>query len=760
MAPRPPRPGEPDFGVPDLSINTFWDRKTGLHGFSESEFITAFFGGTILADHTDFLFSEHDISNQGSAWIPQQVLGKGGFGVAGVWAKKNDDGETVDETVIKQVTELHDYQQICYKVAREASVNRDAQRQAHALHAANKDANTSPSRDHSIMHIRNYKFNQLSQYCRFYSIYAPHYTLLDLIYRYKCFNTLLPELFIWHIAYSLAKANKALSEPLDATSLFHRYPPPRQPLDYAKDCFILHMDLKPENVFLDYSPLENEEVDAMYERVLDETNLQDDPVDTYPQVKLADFGVAQYAKPGAANRSGDGTEGYLPPEQINVEHPKKNVVFGGWFHRRYRPNTDTEPFTQAHNTFAVGKVLYDCIMLADWNEIDNLMRLEKKDYPVDLYLANGNHFLKEDDFIESSPYSDVLLKVVRKCLSPKPADRPTPDELATMALAGLESARDQVRKGQINVPNFTGQTPGDASLYRLYYRGTEIHSMPLCDRNFPNEMAYYHTAKRRDVLGAALELPAQKWEDVLDVDLGRHPHGLASLIAPDFTLPLPAAPDFHKNLYRVPKELASDQIQGFVKKKQEKYNADVKAQRDAADAARKQASEARGQPPKNGTRSTNTNAMKQRPAANQQPQQQGEGQARQLLPRLPPEAFQQGPPLFQPQHQAFGQQLPDPRQMHGVPANHNAAAPLDLSPYAYGVRKKMGKVAMKDLLPMPNAYNAPHPGPQNVGMQGPQPQPGRKKSLPQDRQVAGNKAGVINISDDSQEEDASENRKA
>ena len=180
MIPRPANLEEPDFSDPNLTLTTWWGRKTGHHGMPGDEFREKYFRGAFDYRRNDhrymkFMFSDHDISND-KTWVPDVVVGQGGFGMAGLWRAKNDEGATVDEVVIKQLTlrktgEDHTTQMFS-KIKREANVNREAQRQAR---------DEAATANHQIIHLRNYKYNRKSGTCRFYSIYAPHCTLDDLL---------------------------------------------------------------------------------------------------------------------------------------------------------------------------------------------------------------------------------------------------------------------------------------------------------------------------------------------------------------------------------------------------------------------------------------------------------------------------------------------------------------------------------------------------------------------------------------------------
>ncbi len=343
--------------------------------------------------------------------MPDLVVGEGSFGIAGLWKAKNREGTTIDEVVVKQVTQWKsnndDTGEISYKVKREASINRDAQGQARVLLQAKKHAGEeAATADHGIIHLRNYKYNRRSKTCRFYSIYAPHYTLDDLLARYRCWNAFVPELFLWHVAHSLAKAAKGLSVPPHESSLVHQHPMYNN--GYSRECSIIHLDLKPNNVFLGYAPFGDEQIDAIYNEPIGSAQADHDPIHTYPTIKIADFGLSVYAGPRNVGEFGDGTPAYYPPEQIDR---------GNWFMPGNRPIDPTEAWTAKHNIWAIGRLLFDFVDMSPSNYLDDLMMMEPPNlFPQARYLTNDYHYLTERYCKSIVPYSLTLQTLVRDCL--------------------------------------------------------------------------------------------------------------------------------------------------------------------------------------------------------------------------------------------------------------------------------------------------------------------------------------------------------
>jgi serine/threonine protein kinase len=73
----------------------------------------------------------------------------------------------------------------------------------------------------------------------------------------------------------------------------------------GKGCFVLHLDLKPDNVFLDYGEDEDGASYAAH----------------YPDIRIADFGLSEYTNNADSTNPdmwgpGVGTPGYQPPVSL------------------------------------------------------------------------------------------------------------------------------------------------------------------------------------------------------------------------------------------------------------------------------------------------------------------------------------------------------------------------------------------------------------------------------------------------------------
>lgn len=153
---------------------------------------------------------------------------------------------------------------------------------------------------------------------------------------------------------------------------------------------IVHRDLKLDNVFLG------------------ENSITSFPA--YPQVKLADFGLAivttpdDPANPSLYNRQA-GTPGYLPPEQCAFSHPVTGEA------------VDDFQVLSPCNVWGIGAVVL-CLL--------RNKRIMSSEQPN--YLPGGTWFL-ECDASARHTYSKELCSTVDRCLAYDPVHRPTLEQL-------------------------------------------------------------------------------------------------------------------------------------------------------------------------------------------------------------------------------------------------------------------------------------------------------------------------------------------
>lgn len=174
-----------------------------------------------------------------------------------------------------------------------------------------------PIADHEmidIVHLRDFKchMNQTDLLdvqrsesgiaWRYYLEYAPYGDLENLRMRYRAFHRYLPELFLWHVFDSLARAIVVLE---DLRDLRNRTKPLGK--------YMTHCDIKPQNIFLGYEEHHDEDGPT--------GGLKDG---RYPTIKLGDFGLAELQdemRRGSnfKDMAGIGTLNYLPPVSRSIQ---------------------------------------------------------------------------------------------------------------------------------------------------------------------------------------------------------------------------------------------------------------------------------------------------------------------------------------------------------------------------------------------------------------------------------------------------------
>lgn len=192
---------------------------------------------------------EHD------SWEPVRILGAGGFGLVGLWQKVDWDGAVQDEIAIKEMkASIYGQCSVSNRSAREAIIMKQ-------LNDAERNVNPGAT---NILRLRGYKNFLTAQRWRLYLEYAPYGDLHSLIYCYKAWDVYLPEEFLWHVFYALAKV----------TALMKEGPFTDFETEKPTNWSVVHFDIKPANVYM-----------GKCDEKADFPN--------YPTIKLADFGLAQ-----------------------------------------------------------------------------------------------------------------------------------------------------------------------------------------------------------------------------------------------------------------------------------------------------------------------------------------------------------------------------------------------------------------------------------------------------------------------------------
>ena len=273
--------------VHDIDFYTSIQKNINILGEDFSILLQAFWGHRVA----NFLLSGTGDNQFDDTWRPKRMLGKGAFGLVGLWEKTNGKtGEIEDEVAIKEMDNsryIEHYLERNRSVAREAAIMQQ-------LNNAERRGRPRNNNDNNILRLRSYKNFPSARRSRFYLEYAPYGDLVKLMYLYKAWDTYLPEEFLWHCFYSFAKA-AVLMDKGPFTDLEDQRPTKSS---------VVHFDIKPDNVYMGKPA---------------ETAI----LANYPTIKVADFGLASLTgeddpdNPSLYRRVG--TEDFRPP--VSIPHP-------------------------------------------------------------------------------------------------------------------------------------------------------------------------------------------------------------------------------------------------------------------------------------------------------------------------------------------------------------------------------------------------------------------------------------------------------
>ena len=393
------------------------------------------------ADWSAFLLSSPRYEDgNNDDWLPGKPLGAGAFGRVAMWVKKNDLGDAVDHVAIKQC-EVHANRPLDglwhNKLAKEAFIQSQL---------------TTHDQNHCVVALKGYKYYANLQQCRLYMEYAPHQSLITIGMRYWSFDKYLPELWLWCIFEKLVEACNLMREcpgkwhPMD----------PNAPRDRPNASnFIIHCDIKPQNIF-----------------VFDRQPLQDrsKKLPQIPLVKLGDFGLAQVTRrvnhthPNNEMLSGVGTQAYMPPEVLKVGAPPNDHYFDdNWQNPVYR---NISRISERHNVWSVGKVMHDLTFFRHPDECYyQLYDHQREQRYYDNTLPEYEHFTSE---LFSNPhpgrnieYSRNLRQLIWDCLRPNRQMRPSSENLLRQIRTCKQICIDDVKQ------NTTGRVPRDSDKVRL-----------------------------------------------------------------------------------------------------------------------------------------------------------------------------------------------------------------------------------------------------------------------------------------------------
>ena len=233
-----------------------------------------------------------------------------------------------------------------------------------------------------------------------------------------------------------------------------------------RTAYLLHYDLKPANVMLDYPSTASAAPD----------------VGVMPDLRISDFGSSTYSSdttPAVFHVAS--TAGYKSPEQLAYVQGRSQAYW-----------------RKPHNVWALGKTVFDITYQAEPNALED----DKNDAARTMQMGGpvkDGHFAPDDmsyyaeifhkHYRDEQPprftYSADLLRLIRDCLEPRPERRPTSLQILERAQAGQEAHLNGLRAGA----DANGRVPVDSSqpltqLTRLHYVGNEINKMSMGDANF------------------------------------------------------------------------------------------------------------------------------------------------------------------------------------------------------------------------------------------------------------------------------------
>jgi serine/threonine protein kinase len=238
-------------------------------------------------DEAIFLNSDPDLDDD-TNWRPARPLGRGGYGLVGLWEKLDENGNLLDSIAIKQQKYMatQEEQESLTVGGNGLSYEAELMHQLNAFDCPN------------IIKLKGFKDNEAERLWRYYFEFADFGNLHDLKVNYMAWNTYLPEEFLWHVFHSLATAGLALGD-----SDFHEYRDGTANLR-LENWFVVHFDLKPQNVVL------GKPVDKMSSHF-----------SNYPVVKMMDFGLARITGPADPNNPSGywtrATPGHKPPVRLS-----------------------------------------------------------------------------------------------------------------------------------------------------------------------------------------------------------------------------------------------------------------------------------------------------------------------------------------------------------------------------------------------------------------------------------------------------------
>ncbi|CAG8951817.1 hypothetical protein HYFRA_00005621 [Hymenoscyphus fraxineus] len=331
------------------------------------------------------------------------VLGRGGYGVVGLWQYNGPGNPAVTQVAVKS-TIIEYFDRKNPKWLREGTILKMAQA-AKSPHIIRLFGNQS--RDRAAGDIYSDVIRLFMEFCPggdLHNLYEERWAARK---RGVLPEVPLLEADLWCIFHCLALGVGALDRGTeDLTS--------RAPLSWDRNHHIVHYDLKPENVFFS-------------NRDKDHTRV--------PLVKIADFGLARLEprrrRSSSLKRIGrqprGGTVYYRPPEANN-----------DWFKLR-RPRKG--PYT---NVYQIGAIMHNLVARRDSDQFFIPINTWRNTLRG-LFKSGETQGVRMDNNDVKGYYSKALRELIMDCMNKEPLNRPSTEELQRRTLQGREVAAESAR---------------------------------------------------------------------------------------------------------------------------------------------------------------------------------------------------------------------------------------------------------------------------------------------------------------------------
>ncbi|KAL8924289.1 MAG: hypothetical protein Q9208_004070 [Pyrenodesmia sp. 3 TL-2023] len=395
------------------------DWKARIEGVASEEDITRY-GNRLAKFIRSPIYSDKD-DNDTAAWRGVRPLGRGGFGMAGLWEKLDENGALIDQLVVKQIG-TGPGRPFFAGQPMEVSVMEEIAKYT-------KDTGTENT---GTVALRKYKRFPRREVHRLYLEFCPYGDLYKLIKQYRARKRFIPAGFIWNVFYQLAVACEVLeSLPLNKRKEYSEY---------------VHRDIKPHNVFLAKPNKNDGEVSD----------------GAYPMAKLGDFGLVICTSLEDPSNPryyrGDGTPGYkaLEQEDLSTNDPKymrkvcnrTQALDRLAYYKRHESPRGALPRILSHtNVWGIGAVIFELMTLKRLGNYIHMHPYHPADEEDDDHVATPEAILegvclRPDLDLNitkelTKHYPEDLIELMQRCLRPNPAERPRVEELLETICTGL-----------------------------------------------------------------------------------------------------------------------------------------------------------------------------------------------------------------------------------------------------------------------------------------------------------------------------------